>query len=161
MPYMRPRPPVRLAQPTWERTRRHRSVSPSAIDRLLAGAERQSEGRVDARGSSTAYFGTTWFGLGLETVRRSFCGAEARRLTAEDLARWCRDHPLLRLRLLREAREEAERRISAAGGLVPAGSKAEVTVSASGGGVEIEVSLEVECLPAVGVARRFSEVNRA
>jgi hypothetical protein len=145
---------VRLARPNWERARRLRSVSPGAIDRLLAGAERQSEGRVDGRTGATAYFGTTWFGFRLEVVRGAFCGREAQRLTGEDLARWCRDHPLLRLRLLREAREEAERRISAAGGLIPAGSRGEVTVSERGGGVEVEVSLEVRCLPVAVSARR-------
>lgn len=158
---MKPLQPVRAMLPSLVLERRLRRIPPSAVRRLAALAERQSEGRVDRSMRPATYFGSTYFIFSVERVRSAFAGREVRRMGSAELARTLEAHPLLRLRLVRLAREEAERRLgisAAAGGrsrgedaagpgldVVPGTARVTSTVTQDGGAVVFEVGLEVPC----------------
>ena len=141
--------------------RRLRRIPPSAVQRLAALAERQSEGRIDRSAHPATYFGATYFTFPLERVRSAFAGRSVRQMGSAELARTLEAHPLLRLRLMRLAREEAERRLAgpeSARGRPPDGeavresqdatpgtARVTSTISQDGGAVVIEVGLELPC----------------
>lgn len=153
---MKPRQPIRALLPSLMLERRLRRIPPSAVQRLTALAERQSEGRVDPSARPATYFGSTYFTFPLERVRSAFAGRSVRQMGAEELARTLEAHPLLRLRLMRLAREEAERRLADPTGLaepsagtshdaVPGTARVTSTISQDGRAVVIEVGLELPC----------------
>jgi len=172
---MKPRPPVRAMLPSLILERRLSRIPPAAVTRLAQLAERQSEGRVDRSSTTCVYFGSTYFTFPLAEVRGAFAGRNVRRMSVGELARTLGTHPLLRLRLVRIAREEAERRIasrapSTARGarrtesgdaarsversLAPGTARVTAEVSEEPDAVVIEVGLEVPCVPcALGPAR--------
>ena len=94
---------------------RYPRIPPSAVARLAELAERQSEGRFERSSSARTYFGATYFTFSLGRVRAAFAGRQVREMGVADLARTLGAQPLLRLRLLRLAREEAERRFAGGG----------------------------------------------
>jgi len=118
-------------------------IPPSAVERLLSLADRQSEGAVDRSGDPPTYFGSTFLVLGLAKVRAAFAGRGARSVTSEDLARAVRSHPGLRLRILRTAREEAERRMGPA--LAPGTARVCISTRPSADALTIEAAIEVPC----------------
>ncbi|MBI5489972.1 MAG: hypothetical protein HY905_21740 [Deltaproteobacteria bacterium] len=128
-------------------------IPPSAVMRLAGLAERQSEGRFDRSASRRTYFGATYFTVPLPRVRAAFAGQRVREMGAGELARTLGAHPLLRLRLLRMAREEAERRIAKAGGgerrgeelMAPGTARITSVVSSEGDAVVFEVGVEIPC----------------
>ena len=158
---MKPLQPVRALLPSLMLERRLRRIPPSAVQRLAALADRQSEGRVDRSARPATYFGSTYFTFPLERVRAAFAGRSVRQMGSEELARTLEAHPLLRLRLMRLAREEAERRLSRpepARGRAPDGepvpeahdaapgtARVTSTISENGQAVVIEVGLELPC----------------
>ncbi|MBN1773215.1 MAG: hypothetical protein JXB32_18275 [Deltaproteobacteria bacterium] len=159
---MKPPQPMRAMLPSLVLERRLRRIPPSAVQRLAALAERQSEGRLDRSTSSTTYFGSTYFTFPLERVRSAFAGRAVRQMGSAELARTLEAHPLLRLRLMRLAREEAERRLGEPGSghgraredagcvrgydVVPGTARVTSTISQDGGAVVIEVGLELPCV---------------
>jgi len=168
---MRLRPPVRAILPSLVLERRLRRIPPSAVQRLAGLAERQSEGCLDRSGAACTYYGATYFTFPLAEVRAAFAGRTVRNMSAGELARTLGAHPLLRLRLLRIAREEAERRIAANAGsadggrrdegssagpgraaLAPGTARVTSSVTTERDAVLIEVGLEVPC-PACAAAR--------
>jgi hypothetical protein len=163
---MRLRPPVRALLPSLVVERRLRRVPPAAVQRLAGLAERQSEGRLDRTGGTCTYYGATYFTFPLVEVRAAFAGRTVRTMSAGELARTLAAHPLLRLRLLRIAREDAERRIAAGGerrgggaeggpayaGLAPGTARVTSSVTTERDAVLIEVGLEVPC-PSGAAAR--------
>ena len=172
---MKPRPPVRAMLPSLILERRLRRVPPAAVARLARLAERQSEGRLDRSTSTCIYFGSTYFTFPLARVRGAFAGRRVRAMSVAELARTLEAHPLLRLRLVRIAREEAERRIAGVAAPAERGARrteardagrsverswapgtARVTaeVSEEAEAVVIEVGVEVPCGPSgTGPAR--------
>jgi hypothetical protein len=147
---MRLRPPVRAVRPSLQVERRLSRIPPAAVDRLLRLAERQSEGALDRSRSPARYCGSTYFTFPLPLVQATFAGAAVGRMTADELGRKLADHPLLRLRMLRFAREEAERRIEAGDGrgrgLVPETASVASVISPREEEVVIEVAMEIDCL---------------
>jgi hypothetical protein len=146
-------------------------IPPSAVARLAALAERQSEGRFERSSARRTYFGSTYFTFPLGRVRAAFAGRRVREMGAADLARTLGNQPLLRLRLLRLAREEAERRIAGDGGRGRSGAGAAAPTRAAGtrGGADdvapgtaritsvvssdseavvFEIGVEIPCVPA-------------
>jgi hypothetical protein len=141
--------------------RRLSRIPPSAVQRLTALAERQSEGRIDRSVRPATYFGSTYFTFPLARVRSTFAGRMVRQMGTEELARTLEVHPLLRLRLMRLAREEAERRLAGRGAprsragdddpgcatrdVTPGTARVTSTISQDGRAVVIEVGLELPC----------------
>jgi hypothetical protein len=172
---MKPRPPVRAMLPSLILERRLSRIPPAAVTRLAQLAERQSEGRVDRSSTTYVYFGSTYFTFPLAQVRGAFAGRNVRGMSVGELARTLGAHPLLRLWLVRIAREEAERRIASGGSspalgarrvesgdaarsversLAPGTARVTAEVSEEPDAVVIEVGLEVPCAPcALGPAR--------
>jgi hypothetical protein len=159
---MKLRPPVRATLPSLVLESRLRRIPPSAVSRLAALAERQSEGRFERTPTARTYFGATYFCFPLSAVRAAFAGRTVREMSLGDLAGALADHPLLRLRLLRIAREEAERRI--AGGAAPRGTDGATmapgtarftsAVTTDERAVMIEVGVEVPCAACRGSSAR-------
>jgi|GEM_PF-2151456 len=143
--------------------RRLRRIPPSSVRRLVALAERQSEGRLDRSARPSTYFGSTYFTFSLDRVRSAFAGREARQMGSTELARTLEAHPLLRLWLVRLAREEAERRLTVEPGsregdpssdeaageagcpVAPGTARVSATVREDEGAVVVEVGLELPC----------------
>ncbi|NMC69485.1 MAG: hypothetical protein GYA57_05365 [Myxococcales bacterium] len=155
--------PVRAILPSLVLERRLRRIPPSSARRLAALAERQSEGRMDRSTHPATYFGSTYFTFPLERVRSAFAGREVRQMGSAELARTLEAHPLLRLWLVRLAREEAERRLAggpgcsgegrareeaAVGsgcGVAPGTARVSSAVTEDGRSVVVEVGLELPC----------------
>jgi len=154
--------------------RRLSRIPPAAVTRLARLAERQSEGRVDRTSSTCVYFGSTYFTFPLARVRDAFAGRRVRGMSVGELARTLGAHPLLRLWLVRIAREEAERRIAAGGtaagrgarrgetgdaargaerSLAPGTARVTAEVSQEPDAVVIEVGVEVPCGPGGAAAQ--------
>jgi hypothetical protein len=127
--------PVRAILPSLVLERRLRRIPPSSARRLAALAERQSEGRMDRSARPATYFGSTYFTFPLDRVRAAFAGREVRQMGSAELARTLEAHPLLRLWLVRLAREEAERRLTAGPGSSGAGRTPGETAAGAGCGV--------------------------
>lgn len=123
------------------------SLAPGAVEILLGSAEILSEGAIRETEGSPTYFGMTMITVDLERA-----ATRLRLDPLEDgpaLARRVARSAELRLRALRIARLEAERR---AGGRLPGVMRAELAARSQG--TEVLVDVEVE-LP-VDVGRRRS-----
>ncbi|MBI5499340.1 MAG: hypothetical protein HY907_03790 [Deltaproteobacteria bacterium] len=150
---MRLRPLVRATLPSLILESRLPRIPPSAVTRLAALAERQSEGRFDGSSRRRTYFGATYFTFPLQRVRAAFAGQLVREMGARELSRALGGHPLLRLRLLRMAREEAERRIAGVGAgkrrgegaMAPGTARITSVVSSEDDAVVFEVGVEIPC----------------
>ena len=123
--------------------RRSLAIPVSSAERLLALADPRSEGSVDRSAHPPTYYGSTLFLFEMRAVREAFAGRGAREATAERLAASVASHPWLRLRILRSAREEAERRIGP--GLLPGTARVTLEAKATDDAVLIEASIEVPC----------------
>lgn len=122
------------------------SISPVAIEVLLASATRISEGQVAADGR---YYGSTMLTIDLERVRDRVCDV-CDVATAARLAQLLRQEPTVQQRTGRLALEEA-RRIS---GRALRRAEADIRVRSEGARVFIDVDVEAEpARPALGGRR--------
>lgn len=150
MTYMHPRPPTRAERPSFLVQRRGVRMPASVVEELLRLSERESEGRLS--GVEGSYFGSTYFTWRLGRVRGVFAGRTGLE-SSESLMKRISSSPLLRTRMVRAARLEAERRVEAASGggvWAPVTARMETAGRAEGERVVFEVSVELECVSVAG-----------